>query len=117
MGAALVPGYITPSRRLWSVLRELDRYLFSQSAWLVNDAERHRAGLRVASSLTGAMANFLVNRRMNKAQRMRWSRRGAVFNDKLGQLFHAEADPIPDLAMDAYPQPPDGPVSMRPYTV
>jgi hypothetical protein len=53
------------------------------------------------------MANFLVNRRMNKAQRMRWSRRAAVFNGKLGsrlgQLFHAEADPIPDLAMDAYP--------------
>jgi hypothetical protein len=100
-----VLGYTTPSRRLWSALRELDRYLSSQSAWLVNDAERHRAGLRVGSSLTGAMANFLVNRRMNKAQRMRWFRRGAVFNGKLGsrlgQLFHAEADPIPDLAMDA----------------
>ena len=33
------------SRRLWTALREIDRYLTSQSAWLVNYAERHRAGL------------------------------------------------------------------------
>src|SRR4051794_39425340 len=39
-----------PSRRLWTALREIDRYLTSQSAWLVNYAERHRAGLRVGTS-------------------------------------------------------------------
>ena len=39
-----------PSRRLWTALREIDRYLSSQSAWLVNDAERHRAGLRARRS-------------------------------------------------------------------
>src|SRR6187455_1312859 len=66
-----------PSRRLWTALREIDRYLTSQSAWLVNYAERHRAGLRVGTALTEAAANFLVNQRMNKAQPMRWSRRGA----------------------------------------
>src|SRR4051812_32507291 len=38
------------SRRL--ALREIDRYLTSQSAWLVNYAERHRAGLRVGTSIT-----------------------------------------------------------------
>ena len=38
------------SRRLWTALREIDRYLTSQSAWLVNYAERHRAGLRVGTS-------------------------------------------------------------------
>jgi hypothetical protein len=81
------------SRRLWTALREIDRYLSSQSAWLVNYAERHRAGLRVGTSLTEGTANFLVNRRMNKAQQMRWSRRSAdlllqarcaAFNGKLG---------------------------------
>ena len=78
-----------PSRRLWTALREIDRYLTSQSAWLVNYAERHRAGL--GTSLTEGTANFLVNRRMNKSQQMRWSRRGADlllqcagFNGKLG---------------------------------
>src|SRR4051812_48816318 len=49
-----------PSRRLWTALREIDRYLTSQSAWLVNYAERHRAGLRVGTSLTEGAANFLV---------------------------------------------------------
>jgi hypothetical protein len=62
--------------------------------------------------LTEATANFLVNRRMTKAQQMRWSRRGAdlllqcaVVNGKLGSglghLFKAEADPTSDLAMAA----------------
>jgi hypothetical protein len=40
------------SRRLWTALREINRYLASQSAWLVNYAERHRAGLRVGTALT-----------------------------------------------------------------
>jgi hypothetical protein len=62
--------------------------------------------------LTEATANFLVNRRMNKSQQMRWSRRGAdlllqvrcaVLNGKLGfgQLFEVEVDPVTDLAMAA----------------
>ncbi len=66
-----------PSRKLWTALRALDGYLTSQSAWLVNYAERHRAGLRVGTAITEGTANFLVNRRMNKSQQMRWSRRGA----------------------------------------
>jgi hypothetical protein len=102
------------SRRLWTALREIDRYLTSQSAWLVNYAERHRAGLRVGTSITEGTANFLVNRRMAKSQQMRWSRRGAdlllqvrcaILTGKLGSglghLFEAEADPASGLAMAA----------------
>jgi hypothetical protein len=33
--------------------------------------------LRVGTSITEGTANFLVNRRMNKSQQMRWSRTGA----------------------------------------
>jgi hypothetical protein len=85
-----------PSCRLWTALREIDRYLSSQSAWLVNYAERHRAGLRVGTALTEGTANFLVNHRMNKSQQMRWSRHGAdlllqvrcaVHNGKFGPGF------------------------------
>jgi hypothetical protein len=65
-----------PSRKLWTALAKLDGYLSGQSKWLVNYAERHRAGLRVGTALTEATANFLVNRRMNKSQQMRWTRRG-----------------------------------------
>jgi hypothetical protein len=89
-------------RRLWTALREIDRYLSSQSAWLVNDAERHRAGLRVGTSLTEATANFLVNRRMNKAQQMRWSRRGA---DLLLQVRYATTNSVPASASSSKPVP------------
>jgi hypothetical protein len=84
------------SRLLWTALRGIDRYLTSQRAWLVNYAECHRAGLRVATSITEGTANFLVNRRMNKSQQMRWFRlsadlllqvRCAGFNGKLSCLF------------------------------
>jgi hypothetical protein len=100
------------SRRLWTAVRELDRYLASQSAWLTNYAERHRAGQRVGTALTEGTANFLVNRRMAKSQQMRWSRHGAdrllqvrcaVLNGKLGSgLGHLfEADPVSNLPVAA----------------
>ncbi len=97
-----------PSRKLWTTLRALDGYLTSQSAWLVNYAERHRAGLRVGTAITEGTANFLVNRRMNKSQQMRWSRRGAdlllqvrcaVYNGTLGSGFGQKFQP----ANDTYP--------------
>lgn len=96
------------SGKLWHALRAVDEYLRSQAAWLVNYAERFRAGERVGTSITEGTANFLVNRRMNKSQQMRWSRSGAdlllqvrcaVYNGTLGAgLGHrfariASADP------------------------
>jgi len=100
---------IAPSRKLWTALHALDRYLTGQSAWLVNYAERHGAGLRVGTAITEGTANFLVNRRMNKSQQMRWSRRGAdlllqdrcaVYNGTLGSGFGQKFQP----ANDTYPQ-------------
>ena len=66
-----------PSRKLWHALHEVDSYLRGQSARLANYAKRYREGLRVGTSLAEGTANFLVNRRMNKSQQMRWSRHGA----------------------------------------
>ena len=92
-----------PSRKLWHALHEVDSYLRGQSAWLVNYADRYRAGLRVGTSLTEGTANFLVNRRMNKSQQMRWSRRGAdlllqvrcaVYNGTLGSGFGDRFEPL-----------------------
>ena len=103
-----------PPGRLWAALREVDRYLNSQGDWLVNYAQRYRAGLRVGTSITEGTANFLVNRRMNKSQQMRWSRRGAdlllqvrcaVYNGLLGSgfdhLFEPVSTPDPQLAKAA----------------
>src|SRR6202522_3602793 len=96
---------IAPSRKLWTALHALDGYLTGQSDQMVNYAERHRAGLRVGTAIIEGTANFLVNRRMNKSQQMRWSRRGAnlllqvrcaVYNGTLGsgsgQRFHSAND-------------------------
>ena len=78
------------------------RDLTGQRDWLVNYAERHRAGLRVCTAITEGTANFLVNRRMNKSQQMRWSRRGAdlllqvrsaVYNGTLGSGFGQRFQP------------------------
>jgi hypothetical protein len=59
------------SRKLWHALHETGKYLRSQSARLVNYAERYRAGVRVRTSVTEGTANLLVNRCMNKSQQMR----------------------------------------------
>ena len=97
-----------PARKLRRALRAIDRYLRSQSAWLVNYAERWRAGLRVGTSLTEGTANFLVNRRMAKAQQVRWSRRGAdlllqvrcaVYNGALGSGFSHLFEPVPSSGL------------------
>jgi hypothetical protein len=95
-------------------LHALDGYLNGQSDWMVNYAERHRAGLRVGTAITEGAANFLVNRRMNKRQQMRWSRRGAdlllqvrcaVYNRTLGtgfeQGFQLDNDPFRQVAVAA----------------
>ena len=97
-----------PVRKLKRAVRAVDRYLRSQSAWLVNYAERHRAGLRVGTSLTEGTANFLVNKRMAKSQQMRWSRRGAdlllqvrcaVYNGALGSGFGQLFEPAPSSGL------------------
>ncbi len=63
---------------------------------MVQYAERYRTELRVGTAITEGAANFLVNRRMNKSQQMRWSRRDAdlllqvrcaVYNGTLGSGF------------------------------
>src|ERR1700712_1839761 len=91
------------SRKLWHALRAVDKYLRGQAAWLVNYANRYRAGDRVGTSITEGTANFLVNRRMNKSQQMRWSRVGAdlllqvrcaVYNGTLGAGFGDRFDRI-----------------------
>jgi hypothetical protein len=105
---------IAPSRKLWTALRALNRYLIGQSAWLVSYAERHRAGLRVGTAITEGTASALVNRRMNKSQQMSWSRRGAdlllqircaVYNGALGaefgQKFHLANDSFPPTVVAA----------------
>jgi hypothetical protein len=69
---------IAPSRKLWTALHALDGYLTGQSGWIVNYAQRHRAGLRVGTAITEGAANFLVNRRMNKSQHVAGRDKGPI---------------------------------------
>jgi hypothetical protein len=102
------------SRKLWHALHAVDKYLRGQAAWLINYAKRHRAGLRLGTSVTEGTANFLVNRRMNKSQQMRWSRNGAdlllqvrcaLYNGTLGagfgRRFHRIGNADPAVAKAA----------------
>jgi hypothetical protein len=99
-----------PSRKLRTALYALDGCLSGQTAWPVNYAGRQRAGLRVGTALTEGTANSLVNRRMNKSQQMRWSRRGAdlllqvrcaVYNGTLGSDFGQAMRLVNDLSPPA----------------
>ena len=101
---------VAPSRKLWTALGALNAYLTGQSDWLVNYAERHRAGLRVGTALTEGTANFLVNRRMAQAQQIRWTRRGAdqllqvrcaVYNEALGFTFGQLFESIPSSGLQS----------------
>jgi hypothetical protein len=105
---------VPSSHKPWTALLALDGYLVGQADWTVNYAERHRGGLRVGTAITEGTANFLVNRRMNKSQQMRWTRRGAdlllqvrcaiyngTFGSGFGQRFTPTNDPYPSMAAAA----------------
>jgi hypothetical protein len=103
---------VPSSRKLWRALREVDTYLRGQSTRLVNYAKSYRAGLRVGTSVIEGTANFLVNRRMNKAQQLRWSRRGAdlllqvrcaVYNGAFGAGFGKLLEPTSNTVPQSLP--------------
>jgi hypothetical protein len=105
---------IASPRKLWTALYALDGSLTGQSDCSVNYAERHRTRLRVGTAITEGTVNFLPNRRTNKSQQMRRSRRGAdlllqvrcaVYNGTLGsgfgQKFHPANDRHPQVVIAA----------------
>ena len=68
------------SPKVASLLNGIGRlrdYINGQSAYIVDYAARHRAGLPIGTSQTESLANSLINKRMNKSQQMRWSKAGA----------------------------------------
>jgi hypothetical protein len=106
-------GHGDPTSRGWTTPCRRPRQR-GPDDWLVNYAERHRAGLRVGTAITEGTANFLVNRRMNKSQQMRWSRLGAdlllqvrcavyngSFGSAYGQKFQPANDSSPPMAIAA----------------
>ena len=69
------------SRKLWSTLHAADRYLRGQSAWLVNYAERHRAGL--CRNFDHRRHNELPGQSVHEQVATgRWSRRGPISSSR-----------------------------------
>jgi hypothetical protein len=104
---------VPSSRKPWRALREVDTYLRGQSTGLVKYAKRYRSGLRVGTSMAEGTANFVLDRPMNKAQPMRWSRRGAdlllpvrcavyngAFRSGFGKLFESASNMVHQSPLD-----------------
>ncbi|MDY6949426.1 MAG: hypothetical protein SXG53_27375 [Pseudomonadota bacterium] len=75
--------------RLHSLRVQLLTYNRSNRGTIVDYGKRHRAGLRVATTLAESAVNSLVGKRMVKKQQMRWSLHGA---NMLMQVRAAEAN-------------------------
>jgi hypothetical protein len=92
-----------PSRKLWHALHAIDKYLRGKPhGWsTMRDGTVPMNGSERRSPK--AWQTFLVNRRMNKSQQMRWSRDGAnlllqvrcaVYNGTLGPGFGHRFDRV-----------------------
>jgi hypothetical protein len=97
-------------RALMTGLHELKQYIANNAGTLIDYHHRQKAGLRVSSCGAESTVNFLINRRMNKSQQMRWSRRGAdlllqvraaVLNGDFDALVRPESVP-PAASKDQY---------------
>lgn len=67
------------AQRVDKLLEKLNTYIGRNSRSVINYAERHRAGRRIATSPPEASVNSLVAKRFVKKQQMRWSRTGAHY--------------------------------------
>jgi hypothetical protein len=63
--------------RYGNLVRDLEVYLRSNAAALIDYGTRYRRGLPIASSRAESLVNSLVNARMNKRRQMRWTPQGA----------------------------------------
>jgi hypothetical protein len=59
------------------VLRELETYVSGQSELIIDYATARRCDEPISTSVTESTVQWLLHRRMNAQQQMRWSPRGA----------------------------------------
>jgi hypothetical protein len=59
------------------VLRELETYVFGQSQLIIDHAAARRRDEPISTATTEGTVQWLLHRRMNAQQQMRWSPRGA----------------------------------------
>jgi hypothetical protein len=64
-------------RKVARVLRELETYVSGQSELIIDYATARRCDEPISTSVTESTVQWLLHRRMNAQQQMRWSPRGA----------------------------------------
>jgi hypothetical protein len=65
------------ARKVAGLLRALETYVSGQSALIIDYATSRRQELPISTAPTESMVQWLLHRRMNASQQMRWSPRGA----------------------------------------
>lgn len=63
--------------RVAEALRGLETYVVGQSALIIDYATARRCGEPISTAITESTVQWLLHRRMNASQQMRWSPRGA----------------------------------------
>ena len=66
-----------PVKKLERLMKELERYLENNAGSLTNYGLRFRTGQRITTSFMESAVNQLIDKRMSKAQQMRWLPAGA----------------------------------------
>jgi len=68
---------VTTAKKVARVLRDLETYVSGQSELIINYATARRREEPISTAATESTVQWLLHRRMNARQQMRWSPRGA----------------------------------------
>ena len=69
--------FAVPAGKVAAVLRGLETYVAGQSDIIIDYATARRCGQPISTATTESTVQWLLHRRMNDSQQMRWSPRGA----------------------------------------
>ena len=85
---------IGAARKVVRLLRDLEIYVSGQSEIIINYAKARRCDEPISTAITESTVQWLLHRRMNAQQQMRWSPRGAHFDAESTNRRH-EREPRP----------------------
>ena len=108
------PAMAAAARKVARLLGDLETYVPGQSAIIIDYATARRCEEPISTAITESTVQWLLHRRMNVQQQMRWSRRGAdlllhvrcavyngTFGSGFGQKFQPASDSSPPIALAA----------------
>ena len=79
----ITPTIATAARKVTRLLSELETYVSGQSDIIIDYATARRCEEPISTAITESTVQWLLHRRMNAQQQMRWSPRGASLELKV----------------------------------